>query len=74
MKKIALTSVLAVLVATGANAAHTLDGNPLYMPEQGHFVSETSVGSHSQQGHDWSLTERQNYGWFKDICNRTFLL
>lgn len=61
MKKIALTSVLAVLVATGANAAHTLDGNPLYMPASGHFVSETSVESHSRNGHDWTLGER--FGW-----------
>lgn len=61
MKKIALTSLLAVFAATGANAANILDGNPLYMPGQGHFVSETSLGSHSKVGHDWSLAER--FGW-----------
>lgn len=63
MKKVALTSLLAALVATGANAAakNVLDGNPLYMPAKGHFVSETTVGSHSHEDHDWSLGER--FGW-----------
>ena len=61
MKKIALTSLLAVFAAAGANAANVIDGNPLYMPEKGHFVSETTLGSHSQNGHDWSLGER--FGW-----------
>ena len=61
MKKIALTSVLAVLATTGANAANVIYGNPLYMPQKGHFVSETVVGSHSENDQDWSLGER--FGW-----------
>lgn len=63
MKKIALTSLLAALVASGANAAakNVLDGNPLYMPAKGHFVSETAVSSHSHNDHDWSLGEE--FGW-----------
>ena len=63
MKKIALTSLLAALVASGASAAskNVLDGNPLYMPAKGHFVSETSIGSNSHNDHDWALTE--HFGW-----------
>ena len=61
MKKIALTSLLAVFAAAGANAANVIDGNPLYMPAQGRFVSETSLGSHSENDQDWKLTE--HFGW-----------
>lgn len=63
MKKIALTSLLAALVASGANAAakNVLDGNPLYMPAKGHFVSETTVDSATYASRDWSLGER--FGW-----------
>lgn len=63
MKKIALTSLLAALVASGANAAvkNVLDDNPLYMPAKGHFVSETTIGSASNATRDWTLGER--FGW-----------
>lgn len=46
MKKIALTSLLAVVAASAAHAGvNVLDGNPLYMPQKGHFYSETSLSS-----------------------------
>ena len=46
MKKIALTSLLAVVAASAAHASiNVIDGNPLYMPMKGHFYSETSLSS-----------------------------
>ena len=62
MKKLALTSLLAVVAATGAHAANVIDGNPLYMPKAGHFYSETSLGSHSEATEDWTLGETFGYG------------
>ena len=62
MKKIALTSLLAVFAAAGANAANTMDGNPLYMPGQNHFYSVTSLGSHSDGFSTWRLNEDFGYG------------
>ena len=43
MKKLALTSLLAMFAVSGANAANVIDGNPLYMPEQNHFYSVTTA-------------------------------
>ena len=64
MKKIALTSLLAVFAVSGAHAANVIDGNPLYLPGAGHFYSVSSLGSHS--GHDelksWYLNEEFGYG------------
>ena len=62
MKKIALTSLLAVFAAAGANAANMIDGNPLYMPNKGHFYSETALSSHSEHGEDWTLGEQFGFG------------
>ncbi len=62
MKKIALTSLLAVFAAAGAHAANAIDGNPLYMPRAGHFYSETALSSHSEHGEDWALGEEFGYG------------
>lgn len=62
MKKIALTSLLAVFAAAGAQAANTLDGNPLYMPAKGHFVSETTLSSHTNNVDEWALGETFGYG------------
>jgi hypothetical protein len=62
MKKIALTSLLAVFAAAGANAANVIDGNPLYMPKAGHFYSETAVSSHSEATDSWMITEEFGYG------------
>ena len=62
MKKIALTSLLAVFAAAGAHAANVIDGNPLYMPRAGHFFSETSLDSHSEYSEDWRLREKFGFG------------
>ncbi len=64
MKKIALTSLLAVFAVSGAQAAakNVLDGNPLYMPQKNHFVSETSLESHTQSTSEFALGERFGYG------------
>ena len=63
MKKIALTSLLAVVAASAAHASvNVIDGNPLYMPMKGHFYSETSLSSHTQNVDEWALGEKFGYG------------
>ena len=62
MKKIALTSLLAALAVSGAHAANTIDGNPLYMPKANHFYSVTSLESHSENESLWTLGEQFGYG------------
>lgn len=61
MKKIALTSLLAVFAAAGANAANVIDGNPLYMPTKGNFYSVTDLYSHTE-GTPYTLAEEFGYG------------
>ena len=69
MKKIALTSLLAVFAVSAASAA-TINDNPLYLPGQGHFYSITSVGSHSESTpiKTWTATEEFGYGFTKDFA------
>ena len=64
MKKIALTSLLAVFAVSGAHAANVIDGNPLYLPGAGHFYSVSTLGSHSgeQELKSWYLNEEFGYG------------
>ncbi len=62
MKKLALSSLIAVFAVSGAHAANVIDGNPLYMPKAGHFYSVTSLGSHSEATEDWALGEEFGYG------------
>jgi outer membrane protein W len=62
MKKLALTSLLAMFAFSGAHAANIIDGNPLYMPKAGHFYSETTVASHSEHSDTWVLGEEFGYG------------
>lgn len=64
MKKLALTSLLAVFAFTGTHAANVIDGNPLYMPKAGHFYSVTSVGSHTESEpiKTWAIEEEFGYG------------
>ena len=62
MKKIALTSLLALVAATGANAANTMDGNPLYMPQKGHFYSVTELASETERTNVAALGEEFGYG------------
>lgn len=62
MKKIALTSLLAVFAVSGAHAANVIDGNPLYMPGQDRFYSVTDLYSHSKNTDSWTLGEEFGYG------------
>ena len=63
MKKIALTSLLAVAMASAAHASiNVIDGNPLYMPTKGHFYSETSLSSDTNNVDEWALGEKFGYG------------
>ncbi len=64
MKKIALTSLLAMIAVSGAHATNVIDGNPLYMPKAGHAYSVTTVGSHSgsEDIKTWGLNEEFGYG------------
>ena len=63
MKKIALTSLLAVVAASAAHASvNVIDGNPLYMPMKGHFYSETSLSSDTNNVDEWTLGEKFGYG------------
>ena len=61
MKKIALTSLLTIVAASAAHAGvHVMDANPLYMPRGGHFYSETSAGSSTDNAANWKVSE--NFG------------
>ena len=60
MKKLILTSLLAVFAATGANAA--INDNPLYRPDQGRFYSVTSLESSSWTTNAYTLGEAFGYG------------
>ncbi len=64
MKKLALTSLLAVFAVSGAHAANVIDGNPLYMPKAGHFYSVSSLESHtgSEELKSWAMAEEFGYG------------
>ena len=62
MKKLALTSLMAVFAVSGAHAANVIDGNPLYMPGQNHFYSVTDLYSHSENTDSWTLGEEFGYG------------
>ncbi|MBO7645067.1 MAG: hypothetical protein J6S57_02035 [Alphaproteobacteria bacterium] len=68
MKKIALTSLIAMFAFAGAHAANVIDDNPLYMPKKGHFYSISDVNSHSgkQEAKTWNFDEEFGYG----ITNR----
>ena len=75
MKKLALTSLLAVVAVSGANAANVIDGNPLYMPGQNHFYSVTDLYSHTgeyangdKQIKDWTLAEEFGYGILNNLA------
>jgi len=63
MKKIALTSLLAVFAVSGAHAANVIDGNPLYMPKAGHFYSETAAGSHTGTKEFRSVVLNEDFGY-----------
>ncbi len=69
MKKLALSSLIAVFAVSGAHAANVIDGNPLYMPKANHFYSVTDLNSHTnkypngeKQINTWNLGEEFGYG------------
>ena len=63
MKKIALTSLLTIAMASAAHASvNVMDGNPLYMPRAGHFYSETALWSNTKTTENWALGEDFGYG------------
>ncbi len=69
MKKLALSSLIAVFAVSGAHAANVIDGNPLYMPKANHFYSVTDLSSHTdkfangdEQINKWNLGEDFGYG------------
>lgn len=68
MKKIALTSLLAVVAASGAHAANVIDGNPLYMPGQNRFYSVTDLASHSENADSYVLAEEFGYGILDNLA------
>lgn len=82
MKKLALTSLLAVFAVggayaangdvylenSGAYAANIIDGNPLYRPGEGRFYSVTTLGSHSEATEDWAVTEEFGYGITNELA------
>lgn len=61
MKKLVLTSLLAVFAATGANAM-AINDNPMYRPDAGKFYSVTELNSHSENADSWMLAEKFGYG------------
>ena len=68
MKKLALTSLLAVFAVSGAHAANVIDGNPLYMPKAGHVASETAIDTHSTNGRTWRLAQDFTFGVADDFA------
>lgn len=62
MKKIFLTSLVAVFAASAAQASSAINDNPLYRPGSNQFYSMTSLMSHSENADSWALTEQFGYG------------
>ena len=63
MKKLALTSLLAVFAVSGAHAANVIDGNPLYMPGQNHFYSVSTLGSHTGSEESKTIVAGEEFGY-----------
>ena len=74
MKKLALSSLIAVFAVSGAHAANVINDNPLYMPTANHFYSVTDVSSHTKKYaadedyagqkklNSWKVNEEFGYG------------
>lgn len=62
MKKLALSSLIAVFAVSGAHAANIIDGNPLYRPEANHFASVTDLSSATDGANAVTLGETLAYG------------
>lgn len=63
MKKLALTSLLAVFAVSGAHAANVIDGNPLYLPGAGHFYSVSTLGSHTGSEEIKAIVAGEEFGY-----------
>ncbi|HOY47172.1 MAG TPA: hypothetical protein PLZ05_01030 [Alphaproteobacteria bacterium] len=61
MKKLVLTSFLAVLAVSAANAENINYGNPLYRPGANHFYSQTSLDMDTDYNY-FKLGEEFGYG------------
>ncbi len=68
MKKIALTSLLAVFTAVSANAANVIDNNPLYRPTAGHAYNVLDIYSHSENISGWGAGVEFGYGITNDLA------
>lgn len=62
MKKLVLTSLMAVFAVSGAHAANVINNNPLYRPEAGQFYSVTNVESANDETSAVWLGETVGYG------------
>jgi len=62
MKKIALTSLIAMFAFAGAHAGNVIDGNPLYMPKAGHFYSVSSLETGTRNVDTVKLKEDFGFG------------
>lgn len=62
MKKVVLTSMMAVLAVSGAHAANVINNNPMYRPEAGQFYSVTNVESANDESTVVWLGEELGYG------------
>ena len=62
MKKLALSSLIAVFAVSGAYAANVIDGNPLYMPQKGHFYSVTALETETRGVDGTGIMENFGYG------------
>ncbi|MDR1697150.1 MAG: TonB-dependent receptor [Rickettsiales bacterium] len=63
MKKIALTSLVAMFAVSAANAANIINDNPLYRPAAGHFYSITDLTTDTSfEDPTWAIGETFGYG------------
>ena len=65
MKKLALTSLIAMFAVSGAHAANVISNNPLYRPMAGHFYSITDAATETgveDDFRDWNFATKLGYG------------
>ena len=62
MKKLALTSLVALFAVPAIASANVINDNPMYRPDAGQFYSVTTLASHSEDVESWGLGEECGYG------------
>lgn len=67
MKKLALTSLVALFAVPAIASANVINDNPMYRPDAGQFYSVTELGSHSEVTENWVLRETFGYGITQDL-------